>query len=376
MPVSHTAEPSEGPPAAADWGQGDEISLVDLGLVIWRWRRPVLGTALAVVALGILSALLLPGKYAYTTTIELGSHIEDGKTVPIEPPLTTLAKTSESYIPLALRDYLAGAGEEGRQFEIDARLPKDSQLIILESEGEAERGAVHRQVHERIAAALIDDHSRMFSVLRSAIELEKQREQRALDELKDRRQLLLAELKRLDLQGDLLRQQIEDTNSLIEAAVKHRAQAIGEARDEARAMTLLMLDNEVQQNRARLLDLEERLQVGLAQRRDDLNNQLRDNLRQQSIQEAAIERLDLRMRNILETRAMTAGLKSIDPVSMSAPVTLALSAMLGGILGLLVAFGLEFRERLRTRLDEMNVESPPIAGADAEHPDSKEAAAG
>jgi hypothetical protein len=350
---------------ATDGGYDDEISLVDLGLVLWRRRWAVLTTAAAVAALGVLLALLLPKQYAYTTTIELGSHVEDGKTVPIEPPSAVLAKISESYIPLALRDYRERAGDEAKKFQVDARVPKDSQLVILESEGEAEQEPNHRQVQEQVVAALIDDHSRMFNLLRSGIELEKQQALRGLDELKDQEQFLLAEFKRLDLTGDLLRQQIEDANSLIEAAVKSRARAIREANDEARAMTLLMLDNEVQQNRTRLAGLEERFQVGLAQRRDDLNNKLRDNQRQQGIQDAVIQRLELRMQNLLETRAVVTGLKSLEPVGLSRAAIAVLGGLLGGLLGLLAAFGLEFRDRFRIALEETSSEPAAAEMADA-----------
>ena len=75
MSVSRTAQPSESAPMPTDGGQGDEISLVDLGLVLWRRRRAVLTTVAAVAALGVLFALLFPRQYAYTTTIELGSHV-------------------------------------------------------------------------------------------------------------------------------------------------------------------------------------------------------------------------------------------------------------------------------------------------------------
>lgn len=238
-------------------------------------------------------------------------------------------------------------------------MPKDSQMIILESEGKAAQEPNHRQVQKEVVAALIDGHSRMFNLMRSSIELEKQQALRVLDELKDHERFLLADLKRLDLTGDLLRQQIEDTNSLIEASVKNRAQAIREANDEARTMILLILDNEVQQNRARSADFEERFQIGLAQRRDDLNNKLRDNQRQQGTQDAAIQRQDLRMRNLLEPRAVVTGLKSLESVGRSRAAIAMLGILLGGFLGLLAAFGLEFRDRFQIALD--GVSSEPIA---------------
>jgi len=242
-------------------------------------------------------------------------------------------------------------------------VPKDSQLIILESEGKAAQEPNHRQVQAQVVAALINDHSRMFNLLRSGIELEKQQALRGLDELKDSERFLLTDLKRLDLSGDLLRQQIEDANSLIEAAVKSRAQAIREANDEARTMTLLMRDNEFQQHRTRLAGLEQRFQIGLAQRRDDLNNtpcdkKLHDNKREQSVQGAVLQRLGLRMQNLLEPRAVATDLKSRDPVGLPAAIA-APGILLGGLLSLLVAFGLEFRDQLRIWRERRN--SPAFA---------------
>ncbi len=145
--------------------------------------------------------------------------------------------------------------------------------------------------------------------------------------------------------------------------LKSRDQAIREANDEARTMTLLMRDNEFQQHRTRLAGLEQRFQIGLAQRRDDLNNtpcdkKLHDNKREQSVQGAVLQRLGLRMQNLLEPRAVATDLKSRDPVGLPAAIA-APGILLGGLLSLLVAFGLEFRDQLRIWRERRN--SPAFA---------------
>lgn len=330
--------------------QSDEISLVDLALAVWRHRRPAFFTILTFAVLGIAAALLLPKKYAYTTTIEIGARIEGDKTVPLELPDTTLAKIKESYIPLARQEYLKAHAGEDRVFKIEARIPKGSQLIVLESTAREQDGPVYQHIQAQVVQDLVADHNRVFNVIRSNAELAKQRAVRDLDVLKDGEQFLLAELKRIDQSAALLKQQIADTNALIEAAQKNRAKAVSEARDEARAMTLLMLDNEVQQNRTRVAMLDERLQVGLAERRDSLNNQLRENRRNQSIQESEIQRLALQIENLQETRAVLASMKSFEPVGISRSMIAVLSVFLGGFMGLLLVFGLEFRDRVREGL--------------------------
>lgn len=99
--------------------------------------------------------------------------------------------------------------------------------------------------------------------------------------------------------------------------------------------------------------------IGLAQRRDDLNNKLSDNQRQQGVQDAASQRLDPRMRNLLETRAVVTGLKPLEPVGLSRAAIAMLAMLLSDLLGLPAAFGLEFRDRFRIALDEANGE--PVA---------------
>lgn len=337
-------------PHLARADQTDEISLVDLALVVWRHRRPAFFTMLTFAVLGIAAALLLPKKYAYTTTIEIGAHIEAEKTVPIELPDTTLAKVRESYIPLARQRYLKAHADEDRAFNVEARIPKGSQLIVLESTAREQDRPVYQELQAQVVQDLVADHNRVFNIIRSGAELEKQRAVGALDVLKDGEQFLLAELKRTDQSAALLKQQIADANGLIEEAQKNRAKAVGEARDEAKAMTLLMLDNEIQQSRVRLGTLDERLLVGLAERRDSLNNQLRENRRNQAIQEAEVQRLALQIENLQETRAVAAAMQSQEPVGISRSMIAVLSVFLGGFMGLLVVFGLEFRARVREGL--------------------------
>lgn len=364
--MRHTEHPDPATPAPR-WDD-DEISLVDLGLILWRRRLAVIATALTVTALGILIALALPKDYAYTTTLELGSRIEDGKTVPIEPPDAALAKVTESYIPLARQRYLDLHQDQKRRFRVAARVPKGGQVIVLEAEGPEADAPVYRELQQQIAAALIADHDRIYTVLRNGMELASQQAGRALDDLEDGERLLRAQLQRVDLSTELVQKQIADTQEQVKITSANRLDAAREARDEARAMTLMMLDNEVRQNRARLTELEDQLQVGLAQNRDDLNNQLRDNLREQGIQQAAIRHLELQLGNLQPTRVVIAGLKSLEAVSLSRAVIAVLGALLGAFLSLLVVFGLEFRERLRAELARGG--EPP---AMAEHLNSVEA---
>jgi hypothetical protein len=114
-----------------------------------------------------------------------------------------------------------------------------------------------------------------------------------------------------------------------------------------------MLENEVRANRARLADLQQQLQVGQAEKRDQLQNSLRKNSRDQALQRAAIEQLDLQLKNLQETRALGVAMQSPRPVGASRSLIVALSLVLGCMLALLVPLVLDFVDRVRQGLADL-----------------------
>lgn len=331
----------------------DEISLVDVAITIWAHRRAAMAAFLAVLAGGLAAAWAAPRNYAYTTTIELGSRAEDGKFVPIESTETTLAKLQGSYIPIAQRRYQQEHPEERHVFAVTARAPNNSQLVVLESRAPEANSAPYRQIQDQAVRDLLADHARVLDIQRLAIKAKKQHTEAVVQALVDTGRTLERQVERLKQTDRLLDQQITDTRALIDQAGKNRARALAEARDEARAMTLLMLDNEVRASRTRLADLQQRLQIGQAEKRDRLQDRLRKNDREQALQRADIQRLDLDLTNLQATRALGIATQSPRPVGKSRSLIVALSVVLGGALAILVSLMLEFLHRVRRALAAM-----------------------
>ena len=341
----------------------DEISLVDVARVVWRHRRAALATLLVVIVAAVAVALLTPKKYRYSTTIELGSRIEDGRSVPIEAPETALAKLEESYVPQERHRYLEAHPGVDETFAIEARAPKGSQLVVLESTARAEDGPAYRQIQERAVQALVADHARVFEDQRREVALEKKGGERDLQTLVDQESVLKARIERLKGMAQLLEQQIADTRGLIEDATANRSRAVAEARDEARAMTLLMLDNEVRESREHLAELQKQLQIGLADERDTLQSALQENQRDQVLQQAEVQRLDQQLQNLKQTRAVVLGMKSLKPVGISRSLIVVLGVLLGGLLALLVPLVLEFTDRVQRTLHGVSARRADDVGA-------------
>lgn len=359
-PTQHleVKDPQETGPHNTSADAGEEIDFVDLARLIWRHRRAAALTLLVVLAIGMTGALLTPRKYAYTTAIEIGSRVEDGKTTVIEAPDTVVAKLEDGYIPLAQQSYADDHPEDKSERKVAVRLPKNSQLVVIQSKSTVDEGAAYRQIQQKAVEALVADHARVYDTARQEIEFDRKRAERELRGLADQQLALTRELERTKTTQQLLEGQIAETTAMIEANTKNRDRAVAEARDEARAMTLLMLDNEVRANRTRLANLERDLRVHLDATRDSLQNQLLDNQRAQELKQAQIQRIMLQLKNLRETRAVNLGARSLRAVGPSRGTIILVSAVMAVLLALLVPLVIDFISRVRKGT------SPPLGPQD------------
>jgi len=442
---------------AEPWHEEDSISLIDLWKVLSRRRGVIFGALVLALLAGLLLALLMPEKFTYTTAIEIGTKpAGTGKgTEPIEAPETVLAKIKESYIPQALHDFTQ-AQEDDSGYKVEGRIPKGSELIVLEAKAPEEDGAAYLTIMQTVIDKVESDHRRVSAVIRSnlktqllkarlaldnltdpstlavekraleskllkaRLELERLKDPRTLAlpkkdlqtrkakvektlaDLRDKETLLKARYQRLDEADKLLKQQIADLRAQIDAANSRRAKAIANLTSEASAMTMLMIDNELQQNRTRLAALEERLFIKQQDAREQLENQIaanqreyaiqreaiskidqeldkliRDNQRAQKLQaprvgeleeqlrklladhqrkiarqQQAVEQLEIRFNNLQTTRALSPPLQSLEPAGPGKKIILILSLFLGLFLGIFAAFFVEFLAKVRQEDDE------------------------
>lgn len=330
----------------------DEVSLVDLWIILTNAKRVFwLVLALFLIA-GINASVLIPEKYRYKTTVEIGSRISDGVSQPIESPETLLAKIQESYIPLVQNQYSIGNPATQIEFEIKARIPQGSQIIVLESKGPKDTGEIYKELQQRVVQEVKNDHKRTLNIIRKDLESSLNVATNRLDELKDEAVLLTSRESRLEGMKMLLSRQIEEAKKDLFASQKNRHQAVKEASNATKAMTLLMLDNEIYAQRKRVATLEERLLVEMADSHDDYAKKIADNLRLQSNQQDVIAHLESQLVNLVETRALAPPMQSIKPTGPGALVIIAIMILLGIIVATISVFVLEFIRRANKQMQE------------------------
>lgn len=374
-----------------------EPTLADYVLVLVRRGRLIASIVAVSVALGLVHALVIARTYPIQAVLEIGRV--DGDKL-IDAPETILAKLAHGYIPSTLQAY-RDEHPEGPTVKITAKVPKGSEVIVLESRATRDAASTHRALHEHVFRRLIADHQRttdqviaryrsdlaratlkleeladrrVFIVQEKLLQGDVERGQLRLEALRDQATLIETEAKRFDETKKLLTQQVADLRADIASATQHRTRATSEATDGASAMTLLMLDSQIVDSRSRLRTLEERVHISLDNDREKLLKQLADirrdqeaqaaaisesgsklvklrvdNERERQLQQQAIADVENKLGSVRATAILTPPARSSEPAGVGRAVVVLLYAILGTMAGVFAAWLAESFQRAPPR---------------------------
>lgn len=149
----------------------DEISLVDISLVLVRNKSLFYIVFLLVLLIGSAVALYLPEKFSYTSTIEIGHQVENGKARQLEPSSTLLAKLEHGYISQVILDYRKTNPDDDEKYEIIASEPEsNSSILLLQTEGTEDQEEILIDFLASITQYAIDDHNRIYLSVKNDLE--------------------------------------------------------------------------------------------------------------------------------------------------------------------------------------------------------------
>jgi capsular polysaccharide biosynthesis protein len=384
----------------------DEVSLVDLALVLWEQKWVVTGVVILCTLLGIAYTFVKSDTYEYSTTIEIGTRLEGDEARPIEPPGTVASKLERNYIPEAIRTYeqelIANNGGQQLSLGVHVTQPEDTSLVVLTSRATEQLGDYYIRLHSRVVDRIAEDHRRASELEQVRIENRLEEAELRLEELTDERvlrverkelenritsaknklaqlsdqeELLKAELENLDVQEELIQKRLAELSEYIERARERRADTQSEVQGGAEGMALMLIDNDLQRDIDRQTELEQRLLVELPESRANLRSELEDSQRQQALQrkeitaleaqyekllidqerrvpeaEASVREFETRLENLRETRPVLPPQRSLKTVGISGKLIVALSVVIGGVLGLFAAMLVGFVHRVRRRI--------------------------
>jgi DNA repair exonuclease SbcCD ATPase subunit len=243
----------------------------------------------------------------------------------------------------------------------------------------------------------VESNGKVYMLNSSANLLVSINEKNQLESIKERESILKTKKERLSQLSDLLIYQIGELKDQIKSSMKLQQESVKQTKSGSQGMAMLMIDNELQQNRNRLATLEERLYIDLENQHSELQKEINDNNRDQLHQLALIDekqknldkylvenKLDIdqqktaiakkeaekvkipadreqnvevlkqqidvleeQLSNIINTRAVTEPMRSQKPTSISKLMIIALAFMLATIFGFFATFIAVFRQKVR-----------------------------
>jgi len=313
----------------------DEIDLTDLVLALWRRRWVFLVTFVVVFGLGLAYAFLATEKYQYHTTIEIG-HVLNGLDLePIEKADALKDRLKRVYIPSVIYQAQDEAIHSLNPKSVEITAPDDSGVVELNQQGPADAERQIVALLNRVTNSVTTDHNRIFDLAKASRETALTQARNELKSLKTKESLIQANLERTKQSAELLKENIDGLQSAIDTASAQRQEVVKSASADQKAMTLLLIDNQIQNDRLRLDNLQEQLQVGLEKEQDELRGKLSDNQNAQENQQMEIKSLEAQASAMERTRVLIPPTRSANPVSPNKQLVLSLGFVLGGFLALL-----------------------------------------
>lgn len=151
----------------ASYSVDNEISLVDLAVVLVRRKKMIAIIITLVLTITVIITILIPNKYTFSTSVEIGSQLIDNKPAAFESPETLLAKLQHSYIQQVLSEYRLANPEDKTKYKITVSVPTNSIIIVIETIGIKEDAKILTGLLSNLVKKIIQDHARIFDNIKT-----------------------------------------------------------------------------------------------------------------------------------------------------------------------------------------------------------------
>lgn len=261
----------------------DEISLVDLALVLYRRRWWILGVFILCVLGGIVYWQMQSPGTRYFSSLDIGTYVEGNNAHTIEQREQLATRLRESTLP-RLRYELASEFEESITAipSVSIRVPEEDQpggYLFLSTEAGEEDEEKVRTLHERLIEVTLDFHQDRLDTYQERFETRLDEKRIELEELKDDRIV--------EHQRQNLKQNLEQAQDDLDQVVSQRD------------MLKTKWDNLIQEAEERITELKEQYEAQETQ----LSNRITEARERVERLEAEKKSLEVRLAEIEEERA-------------------------------------------------------------------------
>lgn len=153
-----------------NYSTDNEISLIDLTMVLVKRKTMIAVIFILITALSITVTLFTPKTYTFSTTIDIGSQIIDNTIIPFETPQALVPKLHYSFIPQILSEHRQSYPDDNTKYRVRSSVPSGGNIVLLEIEGTENQTDTLKKLLQTTSQKAIKDHSRIFQSVKNNLE--------------------------------------------------------------------------------------------------------------------------------------------------------------------------------------------------------------
>ncbi|MDH5518108.1 MAG: Wzz/FepE/Etk N-terminal domain-containing protein [Gammaproteobacteria bacterium] len=298
----------------------DEISLVDLWLVLVRHKKVLFYVFIASLLLALAVVVLKKKQYEFVSVIEIG-RLPAGNGYEYVATLDSLkAKLEQGYIPFVLGTI---EKEERGQYKSTIEVPKGAHLLTFKTKNTEDNKQLHQTFHSGTLSKLIDDTNLL---------VESYKDKQASN-LLIQKQSLEKFIKTQTLQLERVNQKIKDA----EADLSGLKKSMNGTRVKKESVSLRSA--EIAELYTQLADMTEKMENTILQKKTQIAD------------------IELNIQKVIPTRSVVPFYQSNTAKGLSSKILFVLIVFVGAIFALIAAFIAEFADKVREKLKQQEQES-------------------
>lgn len=326
-----------------------EISLIDLWLVLVRQKKIIIATVLLSLILGVIVAVTQQDKYIYRASMEIGKYFIGGKSYPLEYEKTIQNKVTEVYLLQALKEYNIAHPEVHKNWRLKVSRSAGSQILTIEGEGG--KGAFYLSVLQSVINKIKRSHRRIMQNIKREHDIRLRKLVYQADAQEDQEKLFEARKKRINEKAELIKKNIKMLELMLKTEEHNIKKIMREKVSEVGVMVLLMLNNRTMLIQDKLIGLKQDLLFSIPNERDFLDERIGDVYRHKMEIKDKLLLLKIAFDKNQETEVISPPGQYRAPPNLYKKQIVIMAIIMGGIVGLLIAFFLEFIKKARVEYD-------------------------
>ena len=348
--MSQAATQSEPVRNQADFPE-DEIELIDLLRVIWKWKYLIIGGTLVCAIAAMIISSIMPKIYRIETLIRPGilSFSEDGKNLYIDTPDNIKALIEAGALDLRILDNLAKSygANIPNMLKFKVTLPKGSDTLKIKYEtSQIKQGT---EILDFLGKFLIEEYSNFVENFQNKIDRDLNIAKAEIQKSSSIKHSNEININIIEKRIHELEIGIVDVNENITYLNKERNKLLLEGKNESNILSTILYSNTIQQNLQFVSGYKSQIQNLKNQKENELQNisELENKIQ---IQIAEINNLEFKKNNIQNIRIIQKPYSSKFPVRPKKMLNVILAVFVGIFAMIFLAFLLEYisKNRMQT----------------------------